>query len=175
MFSDPGFQFSGFSFCRFLQYLDRLINTFGFLSFLLWFVLGPGDLRAAPGSPQAHMALADFLGACGPRGMNNIQIHNCCGALFSGPGKVSMDALNTGPKTPGPFAKIGQTAAPNLKIWILENERALSTGDPIDRQPSPHWRLPIELRSSGSAWHFRCQLSGGRTENDHDMASHLGF
>ena len=37
------------------QFPHCSVNSFRFLGFLLWFVLGPGDLREAPGGPgKAH-------------------------------------------------------------------------------------------------------------------------
>ncbi len=76
--------------------LHCLINSFRFLCFLLWFVLGPGGLREAPEGPgNAHGGL--WGASPGPPeppgpGSKNITTHTCCGALLSGRGMVLESA-----------------------------------------------------------------------------------
>ncbi len=67
--------------------LNCLINFFRFLGFLLWFVLGPGGLREAPGSPGRPTE-----GSGGPSGgpllprarVEKLKNQTCWGALLSG-------------------------------------------------------------------------------------------
>ncbi len=61
--------------------LNCSINSFRFLSFLLWFVLGPGGFREAPGGPgKAHGGLRDPPGP-GPK---NIETNTFCRSPLSG-------------------------------------------------------------------------------------------
>ncbi len=70
------------------QILHCAVNYFRFLGFLLWFVLGPGSLREAPGGPgKAHgwpsgpsRGLPERPGP----GSKNLKTNMCCRALLSG-------------------------------------------------------------------------------------------
>ncbi len=68
--------------------LHRLVNSFRFLGFLLWFVLGPGGLREAPGRPtdSPRIAQGPLPGAPGPPGpgSKNLKTNTLCRALVSG-------------------------------------------------------------------------------------------
>ncbi len=53
---------------RIQPWLHHLITSFRFLSFLLWFVLGPGGFREAPGGPgNAHGELCSGGSPGAPR------------------------------------------------------------------------------------------------------------
>ncbi len=68
--------------------LHRSVNSSRFLGFLLWFVLGPGGLREAPGGPgKAHGWL--WGASRGPPdtpgpGSKNLKTHTFCRARLSG-------------------------------------------------------------------------------------------
>ncbi len=64
-------------------HLHRSVNSLRFLSLLLWFVLGPGGLREAPGRPTDGSGGPPRGPRTPPAGSRNLKAHTCCRARLS--------------------------------------------------------------------------------------------
>jgi hypothetical protein len=86
--------------CMGITFLHRSVNSFRFLGFLLWLVLGPGGLLETPGGPgKAHGWL--WGASRGPPdlpgpGPTNLKTHTFCRALLSGPVLSRNSAFRAG-------------------------------------------------------------------------------
>ncbi len=153
--------------------LDCLINSFRFLGFLLWFVVGPGCLQEGPGGPgKVHGGPSGTSrrpqGHPGP-GSKNLKTHACCRALLSGP--VDFEAMSSsfsdvgrsrlcfGLDLPGGFLRKNTALAPTVKSSELEDCNPSCAQDDFSFCSWPP-RSPRGVPGEGPDYHFLQEIGG---------------